>query len=95
MRSAAPPARKTSRIHPATSGGSWVAASVLGFAGVTWGAPCGACWEPAGGAAVEPSGGDTGAVGVDCSLDGTPLDADEVEGSIGETAVVLELPDEP
>ena len=90
MRSAAPPARKASRIHPATSGGSWVAASVLGFAGVTWGAPCGACWEVAGGAAVELSGGDTGVVGVDGSVD-----ADEVEGSIGETAVVLELPDEP
>ena len=62
----------------------------IGRAGVVWGALCGACcWEVAGGAA-EDSAGASGAVGVDGSVA-----AEEVEGSIGETAVVLELPEEP
>ena len=92
MRSAAPNARKASRIQPATSGGSWVAARLFGIgrAGVVCGA---CCWEVAGGAA-EDSAGASGAVGVDGSLaaDDGSVAAEEVEGSIGATAVVLELP---
>jgi len=43
IRSAAPNARKASRIQPATDGGSWVAARVFGRAEFDCGALGGAC----------------------------------------------------